>query len=94
MNTRMKLTGKAASMAAALALAASLGSLAARADVESKDPIKFTYGDWTTEQLNVEIMGRILKKMGYNYQAVPTEYEAQIPAVESGDVNEIGRAHV
>ena len=74
-------------LAAAASLAMALGAIPARADVESKDPIKITYGDWTTEQLNTEIMGRVLKKMGYNVENVPTEYLAQIPAVESGDVH-------
>ncbi len=73
-------------MAGALLIATAIGSGAARADAESKDPIKFAYGDWTTDQLNVEIMGRVLKKMGYNVENVPTEYLAQFPAVESGDV--------
>jgi glycine betaine/proline transport system substrate-binding protein len=79
----MKLAGVAA-LASAAAL---LAGTAARAEVESKDPIKITYGDWTTEQLNTEIVGRVLKKMGYNVENVPTEYLAQIPAVESGDVH-------
>ena len=56
------------------------------AEVESTDPIKFTQGDWTTIQLNTEIATRILQRMGYNTEAVPTEYLAQIEAVKSGDV--------
>ena len=78
---------KVAGLASVLALALGFGSTAVRADVESKDAIKITYGDWTTEQLNTEIMGRVLKKMGYNVENVPTEYMAQFPAVESGDVH-------
>jgi glycine betaine/proline transport system substrate-binding protein len=70
-----------------LAAALMASTAPALADVESKDPIKFTYGDWTTDQLNTEIMTRVLKKMGYNTETVPTEYLAQFPAVESGDVH-------
>jgi glycine betaine/proline transport system substrate-binding protein len=60
---------------------------AAMAEVESTDPIKFTQGDWTTIQLNTEIATRIMQKMGYNTEMVPTEYLAQLEAVKSGDVH-------
>ena len=85
--TKFKPVFRAIGLLAALTLASSVGLSVAWADVESKDPIKITYGDWTPEQLNTEIMGRILKKMGYNVENVPTEYLAQIPAVDSGDVH-------
>ena len=72
----------AASIFASLLLTPS----AVLAEVESTDPIKFTQGDWTTIQLNTEIASRILQRMGYNTESVPTEYLAQIEAVKSGDV--------
>lgn len=63
-----------------------LTTTATLAEVESTDPIKFTQGDWTTIQLNTEIASRILQRMGYNTESVPTEYLAQMEAVKSGDV--------
>jgi glycine betaine/proline transport system substrate-binding protein len=78
-----KLTMAACSATAGLALLAGV----AAAEVESTDPIKFTQGDWTTIQLNTEIATRILQKLGYNTEMVPTEYLAQLEAVKSGDVH-------
>ena len=74
-----------AALGAATGIALVLGT--ALADVESAEPIKFTQGDWTTIQLNTEIMTRVLQKMGYNTEMVPTEYLAQLEAVKSGDVS-------
>ena len=61
--TKFKPVFRAIGLLAALTLASSVGLSVAWADVESKDPIKITYGDWTPEQLNTEIMGRILEKL-------------------------------
>lgn len=75
------------SLAAGAALAGLVSVPAARAEVESTDPIKIAFSDWTTIQLNSEIMARVLQKMGYNTEMVPSEYLAQIPAIENGDID-------
>jgi glycine betaine/proline transport system substrate-binding protein len=68
-------TGLALSMSVALA------------EAESSDPVKLAFSDWTTIQLNTEIASRILQKMGYNTELVPSEYLAQIGAIEAGDIH-------
>ena len=52
------------------------------AQAESADPVKLAFSDWTTIRLNTEIASRILQKMGYNTEMVPSEYLAQIGAIE------------
>jgi glycine betaine/proline transport system substrate-binding protein len=69
--------------AAGLSLACSV----AFAEAESPDPVKLAFSDWTTIQLNTEIASRILQKMGYNTELVPSEYLAQIGAIEEGDIH-------
>lgn len=81
--TFMKTTG----VLAGAALAAMLSVSTASADVESTDPIKIAFSDWTTIQINSEIISRVLQKMGYNTELVQSEYLAQIPAIENGDID-------
>jgi glycine betaine/proline transport system substrate-binding protein len=59
----------------------------ASAEVESTDPIKLAFSDWTTTQVQTEIASRILQKMGYNTEMVPSDYLAQIGGVEAGDID-------
>ncbi len=60
---------------------------AARADVESKDPIKLTLHDWTGQYLTTNIMAEVLKKAGYNVELVQADYIAQFAGLESGDLH-------
>ncbi len=76
----------AAIVAGALAVSG-VSAQPAAADVESTDPIKIAFSDWTTIQINSEIIARVLQKMGYNTEMVPSEYLAQIPAIENGDID-------
>jgi glycine betaine/proline transport system substrate-binding protein len=82
----MAFTNRFASIAFAAGMTFGLSG-AAFAQAESSDPIKLTQGDWSTIQLNTEIASRILQKMGYNTELVPTEYLAQLEAVKAGDVH-------
>lgn len=82
----MKL-GKFAGLAASAILAGMLSVSPASAQAESSDPVRIAFSDWTTIQINSEIMARVLQKMGYNTEMVPSEYLAQIPAIENGDID-------
>ena len=83
MSSLKRLSFGLLSAAAGLAM----GLSAAFAEAESADPIKLSFSDWTTIQLNTEIASRILQKMGYNTEMVPSEYLAQIGAIEEGDIH-------
>lgn len=63
-----------------------LGS-AARAEVESKDPIKLTLHDWTGQLITTQIMGEVLKKAGYNIEYVQADYIAQFAGLKTGDLH-------
>ncbi len=60
---------------------------AARAEVESKDPIILTIHDWTGQYLTTHIMGEVLKKAGYNIKYQQADYIAQFAGLESGDLH-------
>ncbi len=60
---------------------------AAKAAVESKDPIKLTIQDWTGQYVTTHIMGEVLKKAGYNIEYVQADYIAQFAGLESGDLD-------
>ena len=77
---------RAAAMAAAIAVLA-IGTPAAAAVPESKDPIILTIHDWTGQYLTTHIMGRVLEKMGYNVEYQQPDYIAQFAGLESGDLH-------
>ena len=60
---------------------------AARAEVESKDPIILTLHDWTGQYVTTTIMGRVLEEMGYNIKYQQADYLAQFAGLESGDLH-------
>lgn len=80
MKTRLR------NVAAVLASAGLLFGSAAMA-VESKDPIKLTIHDWTGQYITTQIMGEVLKRMGYNVEYVQADYIAQFAGLESGDLH-------
>ncbi len=80
---RKSLTG----LAAATAMCVTLGSAAALADVESKDPIKITLHDWTGQFITTKIMGSVLMKAGYNVEYVQADYIAQFAGLKTGDLH-------
>jgi glycine betaine/proline transport system substrate-binding protein len=75
----------AALLGAAAGLSMALG--VAMAAAESSDPVKLAFSDWTTIQINTEIVSRVLQKMGYNTEMVPSDYLAQIGGIEAGDIH-------
>lgn len=83
MNTKTRFAVKLMGATAALGLMVS----SAAAEAESSDPIKLAFSDWTTTQVQTEIASRLLQKMGYNTEMVPSDYLAQIGGVESGDID-------
>jgi glycine betaine/proline transport system substrate-binding protein len=64
-----------------------LASGAARAEVESTDPIILTLHDWTGQYITTTIMGRVLQEMGYNIKYQQADYLAQFAGLESGDLH-------
>ena len=77
---------KTAAAAAAIAVLA-IGTPAAAAAPESKDPIILTIHDWTGQYITTHIMGRVLEKMGYNVDYQQADYIAQFAGLESGDLH-------
>jgi len=77
---------KTAAAAAAIAVLA-IGTPAAAAAPESKDPIILTIHDWTGQYITTHIMGRVLEKMGYNVEYQQADYIAQFAGLESGDLH-------
>jgi glycine betaine/proline transport system substrate-binding protein len=71
--------------AAAIALAACLGSSAAAQ--ESSDPIKLTLHDWTGQLITTQLMGEVLKAAGYNVEYVTADYLAQFAGLKTGDLH-------
>ena len=58
----------------------------AQAAPESTDPIKLTLHDWTGQLITTNIMGEVLKSMGYNVEYVQADYLAQFAGLETGDL--------
>ena len=67
--------------------AASIGLAGNAAAVESSDPIILTQHDWTGQLITTEIMGKVLKSMGYNVEYQVADYLAQFAGLESGDLH-------
>jgi glycine betaine/proline transport system substrate-binding protein len=74
-------------MLATGAVALALGTGAASAAPESKDPIKITLNDWTGELISAHLIGGILQKAGYNVEYAPADMLAQFTGVGSGDLH-------
>jgi glycine betaine/proline transport system substrate-binding protein len=79
----MRMTLAAAGLFAATALA-TLPAQAASVP-ESKDTIKIMLANWSSINLNAEIAGMILQKLGYNVEYQPMDDSARYPAFEAGD---------
>src|SRR5215510_9166261 len=64
-----------------------LTPLAARAEPESKDPIKIALFDWTSVNLNAKILGGILTKLGYNVEYPTSDYLSSLTTgLTNGDL--------
>ncbi len=64
-----------------------LTPLAARAEVESKDPIKIALFDWTSVNLNAKILGGILEKLGYTVEYPTADYLSSLTTgLTNGDL--------
>jgi glycine betaine/proline transport system substrate-binding protein len=67
---------------AALAISA---SAALAFEPESNDPIIIMLGNWTSVNVQAEIAGQILQKLGYTVTYQPMDDSARYPAFEAGD---------
>ena len=71
----------------AAASAMLLSSAAAGAGVpESNDSIKIMYGNWSSINIQAQIAGQILQKIGYTVEYIPADDSARYPAFENGDL--------
>ncbi|MGE0118383.1 MAG: ABC transporter substrate-binding protein [Dongiaceae bacterium] len=81
----MRVTGLAAAVAGTL-LAGAAAPAAADAP-ESQDPIKIALFDWTSVNINANILGGILKRLGYNVELVPADYISSLTTgLTTGDI--------
>ncbi len=53
---------------------------------ESNDTIKIMYGNWSSINIQAQVTGQILQKLGYTVAYVPVDDSARYPAFENGDV--------
>lgn len=67
--------------------ALALTGTAARAEVESTDPIKLTLHDWTGQLITTNLMAAVLEEAGYNVELVQADYLAQFAGLETGDLD-------
>jgi glycine betaine/proline transport system substrate-binding protein len=85
MSHKLRTTGIAATLAAAVMAGGSGGAMAAAP--ESSDPIKIALFDWTSVNINANILGDILKKLGYNVEYVPADYISSLTTgLTTGDI--------
>ena len=83
---------KAAALAAAVCgfLAAAQPERAAAGAPESQDPIKIALFDWTSVNINANILGGIYKRLGYNVEYVPADYLSSLTTgLTNGDITVI-----
>jgi glycine betaine/proline transport system substrate-binding protein len=85
MHIKKSMSGVLAGVLAAAAVG--LTTVAAMAEVESRDPIKLTLHDWTGQFVTTKIMGEVLKKAGYNIEYVQADYIAQFAGLKTGDLH-------
>ena len=85
MMNQMRVSGLAAALAGAI-LAVGAAPAAAEAP-ESQDPIKIALFDWTSVNINANILGGILKRLGYNVELVPADYISSLTTgLTTGDI--------
>jgi glycine betaine/proline transport system substrate-binding protein len=72
-------------LASAACAAVMLGSAQA-ATPESNDTIRFMYGNWSSINIQAQIAGQILQKLGYTVEYIPVDDSARYPAFENGDL--------
>lgn len=80
---------KAAALAAAVCglLAGALPERAAAEAPESQDPIKIALFDWTSVNINANILASIYKKLGYNVELVTADYLSSLTTgLPTGDI--------
>ena len=75
-----------------VALAASMvvfanGMATAGSAPESSDPIKVIKNDWTGQLFSTEVMGELLKEMGYNIEYVSAGALPQHPGIAQGNIH-------
>jgi glycine betaine/proline transport system substrate-binding protein len=83
---------KAAALAAAVCgfLAATHSERAVAGAPESQDPIKIALFDWTSVNVNANILGDIYKKLGYNVEYVTADYLSSLTTgLTNGDITVI-----
>src|SRR5499427_11098006 len=88
----LKRESKAAALAAALCgfLAGAPAAPAVAGAPESQDPIKIALFDWTSVNINANILGDIYKKLGYNVEYVPADYLSSLTTgLTNGDITVI-----
>jgi glycine betaine/proline transport system substrate-binding protein len=66
---------------AAMTLPANAGSVP-----ESNDTIKIMYSSWSSINIQAQIAGQLLQKLGYTVSYLPVDDSARYPAFENGDV--------
>lgn len=74
------------SCAAALAVAVTAGSAAAKAP-ETDKPIKVVLNNWTSQLVLARIAGGVLSEMGYTVEYKPSDTQLQYPAMGLGDLH-------
>src|SRR5262245_54564538 len=90
MRNRLQSAATAAAVAGGV-LASVCWPAASRAEVpESQDPIKIALFDWTSVNVNANILGDILKRLGYNVDYVTADYLSSLTTgLTTGDITVI-----
>ena len=80
---------KAAALAAAVCgVLAAHPQCAVAGAPESQDPIKIALFDWTSVNVNANILGDIYKKLGYNVDYVTADYLSSLTTgLTNGDID-------
>lgn len=73
--------------AAALVFAMALATDARSAAPESSDPIKVVQNNWTSQLVLSYVTGKLLEKMGYNVEYVPSDTQLQFTAIANNDMD-------
>ncbi len=82
MFRKFKIVALAASMLAFVNGVATAGSVP-----ESSDPIKVIKNDWTGQLFSTEVVGELLKEMGYNIEYVSAGALPQHPGIAQGNLH-------
>ena len=73
--------------AAALVCAFALAPDARSAAPESSDPIKIVQNNWTSQLVLSYVTGKLLEKMGYNVEYLPSDTQLQFTAIANNDMD-------